>query len=204
MKQVTSEELVNVASHKPEETPIMEALGITCWFCRNFQLKFSPLDYSGHRCTFTNEKGETGLLGKCLKHSLKETTSLTIACDDYDYAYITDRFCKDIAIFNDASVNDECRSAEFNCDKCFTKEFWMEVLESKDHHFKSSKPHSQMGLHSIYSFVPSGQEGGFDNDRFNLRLSSGETFTDVGLWHRGFCPNDEILNQLRTGYIEEE
>jgi hypothetical protein len=207
MKQITSEELVHVVSQKIEEpspTSMIESfqrLNITCWFCRNFKLKFSPWDYSGHRVIFTNEDGETGLQGTCLRTSEK-TTSLDIACEHYDYAYATQRFCSDLAIFNDAAVNDDCRGADFNCDNCFTKEFWEEVLEEKDKHFKGDKPHDQMGLYSVYSFVPSGVEGGFGGDRFNIQLDTGETFTDVGLWHRGFCPNDEIVKQFRTGQIE--
>ena len=207
MKQISGDDLVNVASHKIEEpspTSMIESfqrLNITCWFCRNFKLKYSPLDYSGHRCIFTNEDGETGLLGTCLRTG-KKTNSLKIACEHYDYAYTTQRFCSDLAIFNDAAVNDDCRRADFNCDKCHTKKFWEEVLKDKDRHFKGNEPHHQMGLYSVYSFVPSGVKGGFGNDRFNLQLDTGETFKDVGLWHRGFCPNDEMVKQFRTGHIK--
>lgn len=203
MNEVRSGELVNVVSHDPDElddvVESIDNLDITCWFCKNFKLDYSPLDYSGHRCMFTTEDGETGLLGKCLITG-EETTTLNPACKQYVYAYVTDRFCSDIAIFNSSAVNDECRRADFNCDACHTKRFWEEVIEDKDCHFRDKELHYQMGLYGVYSFVPSGVEGGFDNSRFDVCLSDGTVLKDVGLWSRGFCPNDELVKQLRVAH----
>ena len=71
-----------------------------------------------------------------------------------------------------------------NCENCFTKEFWENVLCEADRHILYL---NKSGYYDVYSVASIG-EGGFYNTKFRITFKNGDT-KDCGLWHRGRCPN---------------
>lgn len=63
-------------------------------------------------------------------------------------------------------------------ERCFTEQFWAEVVEVIEHHFIMNG--------NAYSFTKG--EGGFGGRRFTIELEDGRVLEDVGLWHRGEVP----------------
>ncbi len=64
-------------------------------------------------------------------------------------------------------------------ERCFTEEFWAEVVQRKATHFIDSRG-------QVYHFTNG--EGGFCGSRFDVTFEDGEMLKDVGLWHRGTAP----------------
>lgn len=76
-------------------------------------------------------------------------------------------------------LNDDGQPSLRKNGRCFGEEFWSEVLEEKERHFVESD-------NCVCSFTFG--EGGFGNSRYNVKLKSGETLENVGLWYRGQLP----------------
>lgn len=170
-----------------------------CHFCEHFHYSRNKLPaFPSVKPFFKLLNGcVTGRLGHCDKHD-KHVTTLSEQCSDYKYAFKTERYCSKEHIIHDCAVNDDCRRADFDCDKCFTKEHWEnDVLKRIDEHVIGTVwSDGQQGV----DYYTHG-EGGYYDRRFDLHFEDGEIIEDVGLWSRGRVPNERVSKKLRHAQI---
>ncbi len=74
--------------------------------------------------------------------------------------------------------------------KCFTYEFWNEVVENKNKHFVDEN-------NSVYHPVADRRDGGFGCTGYDITID-GHTYENYGLWHRG-CAPEKVAKQLIKG-----
>lgn len=168
----------------------------TCHYCENFTYKRGKYGYLQPRFILPN--GEEGLLGECEKHN-KTVTTHSKSCKDYKYAFKDpEPYCSKEHIIKDCALNDNCKRADYDCSKCFTKDFWEnDVLRRREKHVIGNKwSDGQIGVDSFTT-----GEGGYYNARFDIHFDDGEILEDVGLWSRGRVPNKRVYKLIRHGEI---
>ena len=95
---------------------------------------------------------------------------------------------------------EDCGSV--SCDDCYTKQFWMEILEEKEKHFVSDRVHSRVGLYSVrYLQYDLNKEGGFYDSLYRVELEDGTVYEKVKLWDNGFAPNNYVIKELGFGKV---
>lgn len=161
-----------------------------CMYCTNFKYATDKWWNLRHFQTL----GDTNAIyGECSLHD-KTVSTLSIACNDFNNGFGDNTpWCSEKYILHSAN-NDWCRKEEknFNCEKCSIRKFWLEVLEEKDCHIIEND--------NVMSFTT--EKGGFYNQRFNIYFKdTGETLENMGLWHRGLCPNQLIKDNIRQAVV---
>ena len=169
---------------------------LSCMYCEHFKFARGKYHYLKNSFTITRTK-EKGLWGECELHN-KTVTTHSKTCNDYKYAYKNgETYCTKEHIIKDCAVNDNCHRAKHNCDECFTKEFWEEVISEKDSHVIGMEwSDGQVGV----DYYTTG-DGGYYDRRFSIEFEDGEILNNVGLWSRGRCPNKKVYNAIRHGKI---
>lgn len=164
----------------------MEKSDCNCRECNNFK-------FEGEGETHHHKKFAYGICELTGEYK----TDLTPCTYEYKNSK---RWCHDESIQLDQSIF--CRIYHYDCDKCFNKEFWEEIVDEneKDKHFVNIENFMEYpNIHQIYFICEPGQKGGFGNSRFYVELDNGEFLENRGLWGNGFSPNKEIIDKLMKG-----
>ena len=157
-----------------------------CNDCENFKVKGEQYNHWNQRYFY----------GECMVCGEYKTT-LTPCIKKY-----TDnqRWCSDEYI--QLNQGDFCRRYHHDCDNCFSKKFWEELVaeDEVEKHFVNTENYMEYpNIHQVYYICNPGEEGGFYGDRFNVKLDNGEYLENRGLWGNGFSPNKEIVDKLKKG-----
>ena len=157
-----------------------------CNDCENFKLQGEAEDHWHKSFCY----GTCGLTGEY-------KTTFTPCIKEYKNHK---RWCHDEKIQLDHA--DFCKRYNHDCENCFCKEFFEEIIDEDeiDNHFVNSESFMEYpNIHQIYCIAASPRQGGFGNAVFNVELDTGEILYDIGLWGNGFSPNQEITEKLRKG-----
>ena len=90
----------------------------------------------------------------------------------------------------------DCDHDGCNCDECFTKKFWLDVLKERSEHFVTDDGDTDDVL-----YYTSGN-GGFYGARFDVTFEDGRVLSDQGLWGRGRVPSSYVRDMLPRAKIQ--